>query len=52
VAGGVTNIRAQQNAVGYGHTWMTALWHAMGHIMPLTKKVTCPDGAFACRHLA
>jgi hypothetical protein len=42
VAGGVTNIRAQQNAVGYDHTWGNALWHDMGHIMPLTKKVTLP----------
>jgi hypothetical protein len=42
VAGGVTNLRAQQNAVGYDKTWITALWRDMGHIMPLTKKVTLP----------
>jgi len=42
VAGGVTNLRAQQNAVGYDERWMNALWHDMGHIMPLTKKVTLP----------
>ena len=42
VAGGATNIRAQENA--YDDATMTALWHDMGKITPLLQGVTPGTG--------
>lgn len=38
VAGGVSNLRTQSN--GWDVTTMTNLWHDMGSILPLSKRVT------------